>query len=319
MLQAESPSGIRSGGVTGHAERSAGGGASQPPGKPTVRAGAAGPAKRRWAGITITQVSEPPAAADADAFEQLIASIALPAWLPLVLTTLYAGCGGPGSDAAARWARRVEACLRDLGPARSEAGPPFEAVHDWQARTVVPVMRQACSAACEPAAREAATELGRLHARAAAGERFDEARWRAAIEPALRELYTHAYGYADAYATARASASAYAQANDFSEAGAIEFADSYAKLSADANRQSFAESNAVANAAVLAAAYASGDGRAYAESYPFALVQACAHAWADQSDQPDGQPADRPDSRAERRRAAYARLADGLIDSLADS
>ena len=245
--------------------------------------------------------------------DRLLASQQLPVWLPQLLMTLY---DGQDPDTAAGWARRI---------ADSLGQPPFEVVHDWQARTVVPLIVQAC----EPAAPEQATgepktgepttgeqagaDLQRMHARAAAGERFGEADWRVAIEPVLRTLYQQAYGYAEAYATARASALAYAHANDFSESGAIQFADSYAKLSTDSNRKSYAESNAVANAAVLAAAYASGDAQAYADSYPFALVHACAHACANQADHAG----DEATTQVERRQAAYARLAEGLADSLA--
>lgn len=271
-------------------------------------------------------MTDPPGGAAT--FQRLLASEQLPAWLPQLLTTLY---DGQHPDVAARWGRRVVDAFEQA---------PFEVVHDWQARTVVPLMLQACkpeatesealeSEAPEPEAIEseapepAGAGLRRMHTRAADGERFGEVEWRAAIEPVLRALHRQAYGYAEAYATARASALAYAHANDFSESGAVEFADSYAKLSTDSNRNSYTEANAVANAAVLAAAYASGDAQAYAEAYPFALVHACAHACANQASpatQADRSvPADAGPAadRAERRQAAYARLADGLVDSLA--
>ncbi|HEV2888653.1 MAG TPA: hypothetical protein VGX49_17215 [Jatrophihabitans sp.] len=229
----------------------------------------------------------------------------LPSWLHQLLMTLFDGYAGYDAAAAARWGRRIFDELHRTGSLL-----PLAAVHDWQARTVVPMMRQACSpAAGEPD--ELVLDLQRLHARAATGERFSDEHWLAALEPALRELYRHAYDYAGAHATAHASASAYASANNFSPAGAITFADSYAELSTTANQQSFAESNAGANAAVLAAAYASHDAPAYAETYPFALAQACAHAVANTAD-----PAS-DTSQARRRQAACARLADGLADSLA--
>lgn len=237
-------------------------------------------------------------------FEQFLASGQLPAWLPQVLSTLY---DGQDPDTAARWGRRIVECCRS-------SVLPFAVVHHWQAGTVVPMM------AAEVIAEQPAAELRRMHARAAAGEEFDEADWRAAIEPVLRGLYSDAYGYADAYATAHASASAYAKANNFSPDGAIRFAESYAADSTEANRQSYAESNAVANATMLAAAYASNDAQAYAEAYPFALLHACAHAWAnrtrpatDQAEDADQAAADR----TARRQAGYARLADGLADSSA--
>jgi hypothetical protein len=295
MLQHEPPSGIRSGGVTEHA----GGRPSQPRGKPTATV-VRRPVPRPDSAITIPQMSDPPI--DPAAFEQFLAAGRLPQWLPLVLTTLSDGYQAADPGAAARWRRRIVDSVRQV---------PFTAVHDWQAGTVVPMM----AAADHPDA----GHLRQLHAQAAAGERFGEAEWRAAIEPVLRELYRQAYGYAEAYATAHASASAYASANNFSPDGAVRFADSYAADSTEANRQSYAESNAVANAAMLAAAYASGDARAYAEAYPFALLNACAHA---AGNQPAAGPAENsaPTSdadRAARRLAGYARLAEGLADGLA--
>jgi hypothetical protein len=264
--------------------------------------------------------------AGAAPLEQLLASGSMPAWLPQLLMALY---DGQNPDSAARWVRQVADALRQV---------PFAVVHDWQASAVVPLMLQACDpASCQQDTGEpAAADLQQLHERAAAGERFDQAQWRAALEPALRELYRHAYSSAEAYATARASASAYASANNFSERGAIEFADAYAKLSTDSNRKSYAESNAIANAVVLSTAYASGDEQAYAETYPSALAHACAHAYAntantantadtaEQADrpQPDSgrqagdKPTSQPTTQAERLLAAYTRLADGLVDSL---
>ena len=247
------------------------------------------------------QVSDPPG--EAATFEQLLASGRLPAWLTQLLRTLY---DGQESEAAARWSRRIVECCRQSAP-----GDGLAVVHDWQSRTVIPLVRRACF----EAAGEPVDQLRRMHERAAAGERFVESAWRAALEPVLRELYRHAYGYADAYASAHASASAYARANNFSPEGAVRFADSYAADSTGANRESFAEANAIANAAMLAAAYASGAAQGYAEAYPFALLNACAHAFANQTGTVAGQ-AEASD-RAARRQAAYARLADGLVDSIA--
>lgn len=243
-------------------------------------------------------------------FEQVLGSGRSPAWLPQVLGVLH---DGQDPETAARWERRVVGCW--------SAVLPFTVVHDWQARTVVPMMvaaEPAGTAAEEPAggptatAEQPAVELQRMHARAAAGDRFEEAGWRAVLEPVLYQLYRDAYGYADAYATAHASASAYASANNFSPDGAVRFAESYAADSTEANRQSYAESNAVATAALLAAAYATHDHQAYADAYPFALLHACAHASANRA-----RPAADEADRAARRQATYAHLADGLADSFA--
>jgi hypothetical protein len=217
----------------------------------------------------------------------------LPAWPHQVLVTLFHGQDG---DTAARWARRLFEELR-----RTDGQLAFEVVHDWFARTVVPM------------ASPDATRLRELHARAAAGERFGEPDWLAALEPVLHDLYRDAYDYATAYATARASASAYAKANNFSSDGAVRFADSYAADSTEANRQSYAESNAIATAAALARASATADAAALAEAYPFALLHACAHASAHRAAGAEASDRDR----AARRQAAYAHLADGLADSLA--
>ena len=236
-------------------------------------------------------------------FQQLLDSGQLPAWLLQVLSTLY---DGQDPETAARWGRRITRRV----PADGQL--PFAVLHDWQARTVVPMM--AAAEQPEGVAEQPAAELRRMHARAAAGNRFEVSDWRAAIEPVLHQLYRDAYGYADAYATAHASASAYAAANNFSPDGAVRFADSYAADSTEANRQSYAESNAVANAALLAVAYTSCDAQAYAETYPFALLSACTHAWANRT-----APAADQESAADRpalRQAGYARLAEGLADSL---
>ena len=250
-------------------------------------------------------MSESPAparpAGQDEPFERLLAAGRLPAWLPPVLATLHDGYAGHDRQAASGWARRLADLLGRPG------GPlPFSVAHDWQASTVLPMLQEA--------GLSETGELRRLHARAAAGERFTLAEWQAALEPALRELYRHAYGYAEAYASAHASASAYARANDFSEQGAVEFAASYAATSTDSNRDSFAESNAAANAAALAAAYAAADPDAYAEAYPFALAQACAHAWANAAEPTAG---GQPPDRERLRQLACARLADGLADSCA--
>ena len=247
-------------------------------------------------------MSEPPATARTagqdEPFEQLLAAGRLPAWLPPVLAALYDGYARHDPQAASGWARRLTGLL---------GGPlPFSVAHDWQAGAVLPMLQEAGLSKVDG--------LRRLHARAAAGERFCESDWRTALEPALRELYRHAYGYAEAYASAHASASAYARANDFSEQGAVEFAASYAATSTDSNRDSFAESNAAANAAALAAAYAAADPDAYAEAYPFALAQACAHAWANAAEPTAG---GQPPDRERLRQLACARLADGLADSCA--
>jgi hypothetical protein len=226
----------------------------------------------------------------------------LPPWLAQVVAVLS---DGQNPAAATDWMRRIHDELERL-----DGRVPFSVVHDWQANTVAPMLVEAGARRGGAAALQQSVQA--LHARALAGERVAEAEWIAALEPALRELYRDAYAYADAYATARTNALAYANANGFSENGAIEFADGYAKLNTSANVRSYADANAIANARALAAAYATADAQAYTECYPFAYVHACAYATAHA-----GQDEQHDTGITERHRAAYAQLADGLADSLA--
>ncbi|MEV8525366.1 hypothetical protein AB0451_14615 [Streptomyces sp. NPDC052000] len=115
--------------------------------------------------------------------------------------------------------------------ARLDGQVPFRAVHDWHARTVVPILVEASARGDEGAGLQEA--VGQLHARALAGERIDAAVWTAALEPALREVYRRAYPYAEAHATASANAHAYAMANDYGAAVAHALAGARAFAAAD--------------------------------------------------------------------------------------
>ncbi|MEV5595504.1 SpcZ [Streptomyces sp. NPDC052496] len=222
-----------------------------------------------------------------------------PAWLVQTAAALF---DGQGAEAAESWARRVFEQV-----ARLEGRIPLSVVHDWQVRTVLPVL-EAASVRRGGTGAELEAVRG-LHERALAGGRATEGEWAAALEPALREVYRLAYAYADAFATAAANARAYAAANDYGEQKTAEFAEYYAKLNTGANARSFADAHALANSRALAAAYAGADARAYTEAYPGAYVHAYALAEANR-EVADGQ-------EDERRRAAYGRLAEGLADSLA--
>ncbi|MFD7662714.1 SpcZ [Streptomyces sp. NPDC059788] len=222
-----------------------------------------------------------------------------PAWPAQLAAAL---CDGQDAGAAEAWARRVHGELERLG-----GRVPLGAVHDWQVRTVLPMLVAASARRGGTGAEWSAVRS--LHERASAGERITESEWAAALEPALKEIYRLAYAYADAFATAAANARAYATANDYGEEKTAEFAEYYAKLNTGANARSFAEAHALANSRAVAAAYAEEDARAFAEAYPGAYVHACALAEANR-ETADGQ-------EDERRRAAYGRLADGLADSLA--
>jgi hypothetical protein len=298
-------------------------------GKPTVRVSSAQPKAGRTGDYAVG-VTDPGGANLQQLLDLLSAGdqpMVLPPWLPPVLATLIDGAGA-GAEPA--WFRRIGDRLRHSGGA-----VPFAVVHDWQARTVLPLVLTALKASeasegtdpaeasegTDPAeasersdSAEAVALLQRLHARAATGEPAEAPVWLAALQPVLHALYRLAYDHTGSYASAHASATAYATANNFSADGALSFAESYAAHSAEANRQSFAESNAPANAAALAAAYAQHGGAAaeaaYAEAYPFALVRACAQAAA------TAPPAPGPDHLGQRRQAAFCQLAEGLADSI---
>ncbi|MEU7042164.1 SpcZ [Streptomyces varsoviensis] len=224
-------------------------------------------------------------------------------WPAQVIGALF---DGQDAAAAAKWARRVHGEL-----ARLDGQPPFAVVHDWHANTVTPMLAGAATRRGDDAGAQEAVRA--LHVRALAGERIGAEIWEAALVAALPEVYQHAYAYDEAYATASADAHAYAMANDYGEQKAAAFADNYAKLSTGANASSYATANALANARAAAAAYASGDSGSYAETYPFAYVRASVLALADREGA-GGQ--ETTEDRDERRRAACARLAAGLADSL---
>ncbi|MBC2876591.1 SpcZ [Streptomyces sp. TYQ1024] len=217
----------------------------------------------------------------------------LPDWLVQLTGALWDGLE-PGT--AGEWARRVhDACVRLDGRI------PLTVVHDWHARTVVPLLAGPGATPYEA--------VRALHLRAAEGEPVAEDAWAAALESALRDVHRRAYPYADAFATAASNALAWARTNDYGEAEAREFADGYAELNTGANVTSYADANALVHARALAAAYAAADPAAYAACYPFAAVNAYALALA-------GQGTDTVDGREERRRAACGRLAAGLAGSL---
>lgn len=151
----------------------------------------------------------------------------------------------------------------------------MDVVHEWHARTVLPLLANGIGDT------DVLEVLRPLHIRAleAAPPTADE--WAAALEPAMRAVYRHAYPKAAAYETARANAHAYATANGYSEDGAVEFAHGYAELSTEATVRSFADANAIATARAVADAFAAADTDAYARSYPYAWARACAEVLGD--------------------------------------
>jgi hypothetical protein len=215
-----------------------------------------------------------------------------PEWLVRVAGVLTDGLA-PGDEREA--ARRVHRALERLD------GVPLAVVHDWHSRDVCPLLAEA--AGHRGASAEPHEAVRSLHTRALAGERIAASVWSAALTPALRDVYRSAYAYQEAYARAGAAASSFALSRGYGEAEAVAYGESYAALNTEANARVHADANARANAAAQAAAFAAADPAAWADTFPYAYVRAGvrAHAGAD----------------AARRRAACARLADGLAGGLA--
>ncbi|MFD5030309.1 SpcZ [Streptomyces sp. NPDC058405] len=224
---------------------------------------------------------------------------AIPVWAWHLLAALYDGQDEPAAES---WALRAHAVLELLdGPV------DFRVVHAWHADVVLPMLAEASTR--RGGSSRPYEAPARLHAAAAAGERHDRATWEAALEPALREVYRHAYATAEAGETAYANARAYAVANGYDEAEADRYGRRYADLSTDAGVRAFSDANAVANARATAAAYTTADDRARAWAFWGARVHAYARAGAVGS-------ADGGTDPAAERSAAYGRLAEGLLDAL---
>ncbi|WP_329128497.1 SpcZ [Streptomyces sp. NBC_01476] len=204
-----------------------------------------------------------------------------PPWLDHVADVLF-----PEAGLRAGWTDRVE---REL--VRHQGQLPMAAVHAWQCAGD-PLLTG-------PEHRA----VGALHRRTLTGRPSPEPVWRAALEPALRDLFTRAYPYRDAYAEAAAAAGAYARANGYAEGDARQYGEVYARQNTDTNRLAHVEANTVAGAAALAAAYAAGQPDGYAATFPHARVGAVVTAYA------DGDPG--------RARRARERIAAGLLHALA--
>src|SRR5690242_10754011 len=75
---------------------------------------------------------------------------------------------------------------------------PFSVVHDWHAHCVAPTLAELIEPLDRASGLQETVRL--LHVRALAGERVSANEWTTALEPALRQVYRHAYAYADSYA-----------------------------------------------------------------------------------------------------------------------
>ncbi|MEV7320211.1 SpcZ [Streptomyces sp. NPDC093970] len=226
-----------------------------------------------------------------------------PSWLSQVTAVLY---DGQSAADARSWALRVHGELDRLG-----GWVPLSVVHDWHAHGVVPLLTGA--PAGQGGSPGPQREVADLHRRALSGGHVGEAEWNAALVPALRDVYRLAYAYEGAFAKAFAGAHAYAIDNDYGEERADEFARTYAELNTTAGARSFADANALAHAQAMARAFAAADERDHSGSWPFALVQAYAHACAHQGGPVSGGATAGHDDRL---RAAYRELADRFADSL---
>ncbi|MFI9386716.1 hypothetical protein [Kutzneria sp. NPDC052558] len=146
----------------------------------------------------------------------------------------------------------------ELGVEPIAATAGLDVAHRWLGNTVWPLLGQ--------------DELARLH-RSPLGRTEEE--WRAALIPALTDLYRRAYPYAEAYETASSAASGFAVKHGYSEAEAKAYGESYAAMNTDANQRVHAEANARAVASLAAKAFTAGDVDAYAQTRPGAMVRAC--------------------------------------------
>jgi len=220
----------------------------------------------------------------------------LPRWLRQVVPALLAGDDGG-----------ERSLLDALG--RIDGAVPFRVVHDWHAAAVAPLAIETSGRrGGDPALHRRVRDL---HQRALSGAVPAQAEWLAALRPALREIYGHAYPARAAYDRAHASALTYGSvpgnaamiARHFGTAQ--DYARTYAELSSTANAAAFADANTDANAAAGAAAYAAGDAEAYADAHAHGVVNACIAAHAQGCPDP-----------AAGRRDAHRRLAGGLAESL---
>jgi hypothetical protein len=221
-----------------------------------------------------------------------------PSWLLQVSVALVEG---RDAEATHGLARRINGEVRRL-----DGEIPFGVIHDWQYRTVTQLVHAAFDA--EDAAARTHSTVQRLHSRALDGEPVETAEWLLALEPALFEVYRHAYPFRsvrdDTYTRARRDKDLLEGVDEKqTDAFARYFADMKAGIHADV----FAEANAAANARACAAAYATADPEAYAEAMPFAQVRAYVYACAAQGTS---------DRSPEARDPLYQRLADGLVAAL---
>lgn len=152
-----------------------------------------------------------------------------------------------------------------------DTAPSLRVVHDWYARALGPMLIEASAARGGSSAQEAVQDM---HIRALAGEAHAEDAWCTALEPALREIFEHAYPYTRAYTTAANAASAYAASHGYPDDEARRYGDSYAELNTTANARVHATANAKAHARALARAFSTGNTTAYTETYPAARLRA---------------------------------------------
>ncbi|MFJ5520891.1 hypothetical protein ACIQB4_28060 [Streptomyces griseoluteus] len=203
------------------------------------------------------------------------------------------------------WARRLYALLQEQYGHDSVTGPPvnrgLSVVHDWQGRTVLPLVAEILSGGQSLPF----SALAGLHTAAAAGRPDAPDAWRTALHPVLLHLHAAAYDRTSAYAEGHRGALEYALSQGRSPAEADAYGHEYAELSTTANALAFAEAHALALSDALARAYAADDDTAYAHTCPASQVRVVVRAWDRVS--PDERAGDDP----------LARMSDGLLSALA--
>ncbi|NQE92225.1 SpcZ [Nocardia terpenica] len=179
------------------------------------------------------------------------------------------------STAAPTWLHRIVETIRtETGSfeiSDCHTAPSLRVVHDWYTRALGPMLIEASATRGGSSAQEA---VQAMHIRALAGEALTEDAWYTALEPALREIFEHAYPYTRAYTTAATAASAYAASHGYPDDEARRYGDSYAELNTTANARVHATANAKAHARALARAFSAGSTTAYTETYPSARLRA---------------------------------------------
>ncbi|WP_051777826.1 hypothetical protein [Streptomyces violaceorubidus] len=217
-----------------------------------------------------------------------------PAWAWHLVTVLHELLP---TDVADDWVDRLHTVLTEHRVPRG-----LNAVHRWQADTVLPLLARTSHARDNAAV----TVLSDLHTSAGRGAPAGRDAWRAALAPVLLRLHDAAYDRTSAYTQSHTGARDFALANGYSAADADAYGHEYAHLSNEVNARAFAQSHALALGEALSVAYATDGDRAYAQTWPGAQARAVVRACAGSA----------PTDGAAAAAAAAVGLADGLLTAL---